>query len=99
MLALTVNFLQGAHQLNLHFSVRDGLHMLQYALKRMAQDPAHPLAQDEAWQEAMLKVLGEEALDLDAMAQRRKRAFGDHRLPRGLGDFFFEDDNPLHPGT
>jgi len=99
MLSLTVNFLQGAHQLNLHFSVRDGLHMLQYALKRMAQDPAHPLAQDEAWKEAMLKVLGEEALDLDAMAQRRKRAFGDHRLPRGLGDFFFEDDNPLHPGT
>ena len=99
LLNLTVDFLQKAHQLDLLFSVRDGIHIVQYALKRMAQDPNHPLARDAAWHEALTKVLGEEALDLDAMAQRRKRAFGDHRLPRGLGDFFFEDDNPLHPGT
>ena len=97
MLTLTVDFLQAAHQLNLEFSVRDGIHVLQYSLKRLSQDPSHPLAKDEAWQEALVKVLGEEALDLDALSQRRKRALGDRPVPRGLGDFFFEGDDPLHP--
>ncbi len=98
MLAMTVDFLQQAHQLNLDYSVRDGIHILQYALKRLAQDPAHPLAKDDAWREALVKVLSEEALDLEALARRRKRALGDQPLPKGLGDFFFESDDPLHPG-
>ena len=51
MLALTVEFLQEAHQLSLEYSVRDGIHLLQYALKRRAQDPAHPLSVDAAWRE------------------------------------------------
>ncbi|MGH7230754.1 MAG: AAA family ATPase [Nitrospiraceae bacterium] len=97
MLALTVDFLQNSHQLSLEFSVRDGIHILQYALKRLAQDPAHPLSRDAAWREALLKVLGEEALDLEGLSRRKKRALGDHPLPHGLGDFFFESDNPLHP--
>jgi MoxR-like ATPase len=97
MLALTVNFLQHAHQLNLEFSVRDGIHLLQYALKRLAQDPSHPVAKDAVWQEALVKVLGEEALDLEGISRRRKRALGDQPLPQGLGDFFFEGNDPLHP--
>ncbi len=97
MLTLTVNFLQDAHQLNLQFSVRDGIHVLQFALKRLAQDPAHPLSKDKAWQESLIKVLGEEAADLDGLAKRRQRALGDQPLPQGLGDFFFEGDDPLHP--
>jgi len=97
MLTLTVNFLQDAHQLNLQFSVRDGIHVLQFALKRMAQDPAHPLSKDKAWQESLIKVLGEEATDLDGLAKRRQRALGEQPLPQGLGDFFFESDDPLHP--
>ncbi|MGQ0810730.1 MAG: AAA family ATPase [Nitrospiraceae bacterium] len=97
LLAMTVDFLQGAHQLNLEYSVRDGIHLLQYALKRRAQDPAHPLSKDTAWREALIKVLGDEALDLDALSRRRKRALGDQPAPRGLGDFFFEGDDPLHP--
>lgn len=97
LLALTVEFLQQAHQLNLEYSVRDGIHLLQYALKRLAQDPAHPLAKDDAWREALVKVLGEEALDLEAQARRRQRALGGQTLPRGLGDFFFDSDDPLHP--
>jgi MoxR-like ATPase len=97
MLALTVDFLQEAHQLNLQFSVRDGIHLLQYALKRLAQDLTHPLSKDHAWREALIKVLGEEALDLEALSARRKRALGSQPLPQGLGDFFFEGDNPLHP--
>ncbi|TAJ25044.1 MAG: ATPase, partial [Nitrospirae bacterium] len=97
LLALTVDFLQNAHQMNLEFSVRDGIHLLQYALKRLAQDPSHPLSKDEAWREALIKVLGEDALDLEGMARRRTRALGDQPLPQGLGDFFFEGDDPLHP--
>jgi MoxR-like ATPase len=97
MLALTVDFLQAAHQLSLEFSVRDGIHLLQYALKRLAQDPTHPLSKDDAWRESLIKVLGEEAVDLEALAQRRRRALGDQPLPRGLGDFFFESNDPLHP--
>jgi MoxR-like ATPase len=98
LLGFTVDFLQEAHQLNLDYSIRDGIHILQYALKRAAQDESHPLAKDEAWREALVKVLSEEALDLQALSRRRKRAIGDQPLPRGMGDFFFESDDPLHPG-
>jgi MoxR-like ATPase len=97
LLNLTVDFLQKAHQLDLLFSVRDGIHIVQYALKRMAQDPTHPLARDAAWREALTKVLGEEALDLDGLAKRRSHALGGQGLPKGLGDFFFDEDSPLHP--
>lgn len=97
ILNLTVEFLQKAHQLDLSFSVRDGIHIVQYALKRMAQNPEHPLAGDAAWREALITVLGEESLDLDGLAKRRSRALGGQGLPQGLGDFFFEEDSPLHP--
>jgi MoxR-like ATPase len=95
MLSITVDFLQRAHKLDLDFSPRDGIHILQYALKLMAQD--HPLSKDEAWQKALLQVLGEEALDLESLAERKKRALGGQGLPLGLGDFFFDEDDPLHP--
>ena len=97
ILAVTVEFLQKAHRLDLGFSVRDGIHVVQYALKRLAQDTSHPLSRDEVWREALIKVLGEDAPDLEVLAQRRKRAVGEQAFPRGLGDFFFEPDDPLHP--
>ncbi len=99
LLTMTVDFLQRAHQLDLDYSPRDGMHIVQYALKRMSQDKDHPLSKDEVWREAVEKVLGEEALDLDSMAARKRRALGDERLPMGLGDFFFNEDSPLHPDT
>lgn len=97
ILALTVDFLQKAHRLDLGFSVRDGIHLVQYALKRLAQDPSHPLSRDDVWREAIHCVLGEEAQDLNALAQQRTRAVGEHALPKGLGDFFFDPNDPLHP--
>ena len=97
VLLLTVDFLQKAHDLDLEYSVRDGIHILQFALKRLAQDSAHPISRDIAWREALLKVLGEEALDLEGIARRRRKVLGDQTLPRGLGDFFFEDEDPLRP--
>jgi MoxR-like ATPase len=97
LLALTVEFLQKAHSLNLDFSPRDGINLLRYAIKRMAQDSAHPVGQDDVWREALLCVLGEEAADLEELARTRRRALGDQALPMGLGDLFFDPDDPLHP--
>jgi MoxR-like ATPase len=97
LLSLTVGFLQEAHGLDLDFSVRDGIHILQYALKRLAQDPQHPMSKDTAWQESLIRVLGEEAQDLSTLSRKRARALGDQGSLRGLGDFFFEGNDPLHP--
>lgn len=99
MLNITVDFLQQAHGLNLEFSPRDGIHILQYALKRLSQDPDHPLSRDAAWREALERVLGEEALDLDSLAEQRQRALGNEIPGLSLGDFFFDTDDPLNPDT
>ena len=97
MLALTVEFLQEAHELDLEYSPRDGIHILQFALKRLAQDPEHLLSRDGAWREALAKVLGDDALDLKSFAQRRRQALGDEPPPLDFGDIFFGGDSPLHP--
>jgi hypothetical protein len=97
MLAMTVEFLQRSHDLKLDFSPRDGINLLRYALKRIAQDPNHPISRDLAWQEALANCLGEDAVDLEALAQRRKRTLGGDAVPLGLADLFFDPDDPLHP--
>lgn len=97
MLALTVEFLQHAHELKLDFSARDGLNLLRYAIKRLAQQADHPVAKDAAWREALLFCLGEDALDLNALAERKRQALGGNALPLGLSDFFFDPDDPLNP--
>ncbi len=97
MLALTVDFLQHSHKLKLDFSPRDGLNLLRFAIKRMAQDPDHPVARDLAWQEALEKCLGEDAVDLERLAERRSRTLGGDAVPLGLADLFFDPDDPLHP--
>ena len=35
LLEITVEFLQRAHELDLNFSPRDGIHIVRYALKRL----------------------------------------------------------------
>jgi MoxR-like ATPase len=97
LLALTVEFLQQAHRLKLDFSPRDGINLLRFAIKRMAQDPTHPLGRDAAWREALFCVLGEEAADLQDLARRKRSAMGGQHAPLGLGDLFFSPDDPLHP--
>lgn len=97
LLALTVEFLQQAHKLKLDFSPRDGINILRYAIKRISQDPKHPLGKDAAWREALECVLGEEAADLEDLAGRKRRAMGGQHAPLGLGDLFFDSDDPLHP--
>ena len=99
LLKMTVDFLQKSHQLDLEFSPRDGIHILQYALKRLSQKTDHPISKDQAWKESISKVLGDEALDLDSLAAKNQRSLHDQHIPMGLGDFFFSDDNPLHPDS
>src|SRR5580765_1126977 len=90
MLAITVEFLQHAHELKLDFSPRDGINLLRYAMKRLAQDHTHPVAKDKVWREALEKCLGADALDVEAAAKRRARTLGGDSVPLGLGDFFFD---------
>ena len=97
MLSLTVDFLQEAHQLKLDFSTRDGINVLRYALKRISQDPQHPLSKDAAWQESLKNCLGDDALDLHTLAEKKSHTLGGNVVPMGLGDFFFSPDDPLHP--
>jgi MoxR-like ATPase len=97
MLAMTVEFLQRAHELNLDFSPRDGINLLRYAMKRLQQDPDHPASKDAAWRQSLEACLGQDAQDLDALAERRARTLGGNAVPLGLGDFFFDPDDPLHP--
>lgn len=96
ILAMTVDFLQQAHRLDLDYSTRDGLNIIRYAVKRLRQKPSHPLSHDRLWSDAVLAVLGEEALDLERLSERRRRASGG-MMPMGLADFFFEEEDPLRP--
>ena len=99
LLKMTVEFLQKSHQLDLEFSPRDGIHILQYALKRLTQEKDHPLSKDDVWNESINKVLGEDAMDLDSLAAKNSRSLQNENFPMGLGDFFFNEDNPLHPDS
>jgi len=99
LLNMTVEFLQKSHQLDLEFSPRDGIHILQYTLKRLSQEKGHPVSKDEIWKESVRKVLGDDAMDLESLAAKNRRSLQDEHLPMGMGDFFFNEDNPLHPDS
>lgn len=97
ILGMTVDFLQHAHSLDLDFSSRDGINIIRYAIKRLRQKTSHPLSQDKAWSDSVLAVLGEDAQDLEELAEKRRRSAEDLYPPMGLSDFFFEEDDPLRP--
>jgi MoxR-like ATPase len=64
LINLTVEFLQQSHGLKLDFSTRDGLNVLRYAIKRIAQNPDHPLGSADAWKESLANCLGQDSFDL-----------------------------------
>jgi MoxR-like ATPase len=97
ILGMTVDFLARSHALSLDFSPRDGIQIVRYALKRLSQESDHPLSKDSAWRESVERVLGEEALDLDRLADQKRQSFGDAPTSFSLGDFFFGEEDPLHP--
>lgn len=97
MLAMTVEFLQNSHELKLDFSTRDGINLLRFAMKRLLQDKGHPVNKEQLWREALLRCLGEDALDLNSLAEKQRKTLGGDSVPLGLGDFFFSQDDPMHP--
>ena len=93
LLRICVDFLQQAHGLDLPYSIRDGLNAIRFSQKL---NELRPDNWDKLFQTAIRQILGEEALDMEALAMRRKR--DGLRLPNmQLGDFFFDEDSPLNP--
>lgn len=98
-LNLCVDFLQRAHNLDLPFSIRDGINAIRYTLKQKKADSA---AETKGlFEKAIQQILGKEALDLDSLVEKRKATgeyFRDGNLPgMNLGDFFFPDHDQLNP--
>ena len=99
VLTMCVDFLQQAHGYDLPYSIRDGINAIRYTLK---QKKAQPEAENRSlFDNAVRQILGEEALDLDAIAAKRQASgeqYPDGTLPGiNLGNFFFPDDDPLNP--
>ncbi|MGH7145359.1 MAG: AAA family ATPase [Planctomycetota bacterium] len=98
MLALTVEFLQAAHRLDLPFSTRDGINCLRLALKR--RQAAGGSGELSAYfEEAIRMVLGNEALELEVLAKKRRKQMGGSGAEDSfsLKDFFFEEGDGLDP--
>ncbi|MDD5672737.1 MAG: MoxR family ATPase [Chitinivibrionales bacterium] len=94
LLAIAVNYLQEAHGFDLPYSVRDGINALRFTLKQKKGDPS--LSSEELFRMSISQILGQEALNLKTLAQ--KRALAGERLPSmNLGDFFFGDNSELNP--
>jgi MoxR-like ATPase len=93
LLRICVGYLQQAHDLDLPYSIRDGLNASRFAQKL---GELRPDTWERLFRQAISQVLGEEALDMEALAQKRRRE-GLHLPNMQLGDFFFDDDNPLNP--
>jgi hypothetical protein len=96
VLTICVDYLQRAHRLDLPFSVRDGINAIRYTLKRRTSEPER--ATEDLFTEAIKQILGDEALDLDGLAARRRSA-GENLPSMRLGDFFFPDDDLLNPDS
>jgi hypothetical protein len=93
LINICLNYLQKAHGLDLPYSIRDGLNIIRYASR------LHVSAQkglDVCFTQAISQILGEEALNLDKIAEKRKSQ-GEDIQKMQLGDFFFNEDDPLNP--
>lgn len=93
-LDLCVSFLQRAHGLDLPYSIRDGINAIRYTLKLKAATPE--TSTGDLFTAALKQILGEETLDLEQQAIRR-RSSGEQLPSMNLGDFFFADDQDLNP--
>jgi hypothetical protein len=92
LIRICLGFLQQAHGLDLPYSIRDGLNAIRFAQKL---NELRPGTWEALFATAVRQVLGDEALDMESLAERRRR---EGRLPNmQLGDFFFDEENPLNP--
>ena len=79
---------------DLEFSPRDGINMVRYAMKRLAQTEGHPLSRDAAWHEALDQVLGAAAADLEALASRRRGSVRKRKAQVDLDELLFDEEGP-----
>jgi hypothetical protein len=93
LLDICVGYLQKAHGLDLPYSIRDGLIAIRYSqrLETIMHD-----SWQQCFNRSLVQILGEESLDLDILA-RKKKAEGDNFQKMQMGDFFFDEDDPLNP--
>lgn len=96
ILDLCIEFLQKAHRLDLPYSIRDGINIMRYSLKLGQAE--RDIKAAEIFNKAVLQILGEEALDMENLAARRKLS-GEHLPSMSMGDFFFTDDDELNPDS
>jgi MoxR-like ATPase len=94
VLDICVDFLQRAHGLDLPYSVRDGINAIRYTLKKKQADPSGETG--ALFEGSITQILGGEALDLDALATKRRQS-GAHLPTMSLGDYFFPEDDDLNP--
>jgi MoxR-like ATPase len=94
VLDLCVNFLQKAHGLDLTYSIRDGINAIRYTLKLKAT--SSNIDTSFLFNNALKQILGEDALNLEKQAIKR-RLSGEQLPSMQLGDFFFNDDEELNP--
>ncbi len=93
-LDLCVDYLQRAHGLDLPYSLRDGINAIRYTLKLKATKPDTDTS--HLFDDALRQILGDEALDLEQQAIKRRQS-GENLPSMQLGDFFFPDDEELNP--
>ncbi len=93
LLKICVDYLQQAHNLDSPYSLRDGLSMMRYAQKLNTLRPA---TWEALFHQAIYQVLGDEAQNLEELSERRKRQ-GLTMPNMQLGDFFFDEEDPMHP--
>ncbi len=96
LLQICVDFLQRAHNLDLSYSIRDGISALRYSLK--LKNSGDSIDTEQLFKKAVVQILGEDALDMEGLAAKRKLS-GEHLPSMNLGDFFFSDDNSLNPDS
>ncbi|KMQ53021.1 ATPase [Chitinispirillum alkaliphilum] len=94
VLEMCVEYLQSAHKLDLPYSIRDGINTMRYTLKLRQSDQTADT--ESLFRSALAQILGEEALDLEKLAERRKN---DHLPAMNLGDLFFPDEDDLNPDS
>ncbi|MGL1903279.1 MAG: AAA family ATPase [Fibrobacterales bacterium] len=94
ILELCVNFLQQAHNLDLPYSIRDGINSIRYTLK-LSHNSDRSL--QDIFEQAITQILGKEALNLEDLANKRRLIYPN--IPEmDMGEFFFgDDDQDLNP--
>ena len=87
LLDLCLKFLQKSHQFELPYSLRDGLNIARYAVRLAASEGQKPV---DYFNKSLVQILGEEALNLDAMIARKQQI---------LSQYTFEDFEDLLGGN